>query len=121
LAMGYDYIMGRTGVDGQGMAPPSIFFGGRSLRCCYTDPAGKGEGPKIDHGADGQSPGCLSKLRHVGDWVEFSLRDGVLRAVDHKRRQFCWENRVSAGERWVPTVAWTGALPLPMYRLIMAP
>ena len=41
LGMGYDYIMGRTGEYG-GVAPPSIFYGGRSLRCCYSEPGGEG-------------------------------------------------------------------------------
>eukprot|EP01052_Picozoa_sp_SAG31_P000072 SAG31_NODE_2_length_46263_cov_45.908043_42_plen_294_part_00 len=106
LCMGYDYIMGRSS-SGK-MAPPSIFYGGRSLRCCFSDPDYGDEGPKIDHSDDGRSPGRLAKLRHLGDWVEFNLQGGVLRAVDHKHGHFCWGRRVPMNEVWVPTVAWTG-------------
>ena len=106
LDMGYDFIMGRTGTEG-GTAPKSIFYGGRSLRCCFSEPSNC-DGPQIDHGPDLRSPGRLAKLRHAGDWVEFSLRGGELRAVDHRRQTFVWHARVSEGEIWVPTLAWTG-------------
>lgn len=37
LEMGYHYIMGRAGEDGS-LAPPSRFYGGRSQRCCFSEP-----------------------------------------------------------------------------------
>ena len=63
----------------------------------------------MDVGPDGRSPGTLAKLRHVGDWVEFWLHDGQVRATDHAGRTHVWGMRVADGEVWVPTVAWTGS------------
>lgn len=129
LEMGYHYIMGRrldadgfiqtssraTPNDGGGrVAPRSIFYGGRSRRCCFATPtvhrsSGGPSGPTIDTGRDGKSPATLARLRHVGDWVEFALRDGVLSATDHTGNSHVWGVRVQDGEIWVPTVAWTGS------------
>lgn len=81
LEMGYHYLMGR-GLDadgsiqtspppggGGGVAPRSIFYGGRSRRCCFATPTPHSRGPTVDTGPDGRTPGTLAKLRHVGDWV----------------------------------------------------
>ena len=48
-------------------------------------------------------------LGHAGDWVEFWLVDGQLRATDHAGHTHVWGMRVEAGEVWVPTLAWTGS------------
>ena len=69
----------------------------------------RASGPQIDQGPDGRSPGKLAKLRHCGDWVEFSLRGGVLVATDHTGNVYTWGAGVTAGESWVPTIAWTGS------------
>ena len=37
--------------------------------------------------------GMLAKLRHVGDWVEFSLLDGELSATDHTGHAHTWGMR----------------------------
>jgi hypothetical protein len=114
LDMGYHYILGRSGATagldepGVVVAPRSIFYGGRSRRCCFADPGAYSTGPQIDPGPSGRSPGTLAKLRYVGDWVEFSLQDGTLSAIDHIGQEFVWNARVDDGETWVPTVAWTG-------------
>ena len=60
LETGYHYIMGRRlGADGEvrvdcsggvGMAPRSIFYGGRSRRCCFAPPAMQ-EGASIHQAA----------------------------------------------------------------------
>ena len=94
---------------GGGVAPRSIFYGGRSRRCCFATPTAHSSGPSIDTGPDGNSPGMLAKLRHVGDWVEFSLVGGQLRATDHAGKTHVWGMQVEEGEIWVPTVAWTGS------------
>jgi hypothetical protein len=129
LEMGYHYLMGRrfdadgfiqtsprAAPNGSGgrVAPRSIFYGGRSRRCCFATPtahraSGGPSGPTIDTGRDGKSPATLAKLRKVGDWVEFALRDGVLSATDHTGHSHAWGARVEDGEIWVPTVAWTGS------------
>ena len=125
LKMGYHYIMGRRlGADGEvrvdgsgglGMAPRSIFYGGRSRRCCFAPPTMQAgvsiqpSGPSIDMGANSASPGKLAKLRNVGDWVEFSLFDGQLRATDYTGQTHVWGARMGHGQIWVPTVAWTGS------------
>ena len=89
-----------------GDAPPSIFYGGGSCRCVYS--LGDGTGPKIDDGRDASGPGRLSKMRRVGNWVEFSLRGGVLRGRDFRGRTFVWQRELPPGEVWWPTVAWAG-------------
>ena len=125
LEMGYHYIMGRRiDADGEiqtspsgsqpggegGLAPCSIFYGGRSRRCCFAMPTANSSGPSIDMGHDGSSPGSLAKLRNQGDWVEFWLVGGTLRATDHAGRTHVWGSlRVRDGEIWVPTLAWTGS------------
>ena len=79
-------------------------------RCCFAPPTMQSSGPSIDMGHDGSSPGKLAKLRAVGDWVEFSLLvDGRLRGTDHTGGSFLWGTHVTEGERWVPTMAWTGS------------
>jgi hypothetical protein len=119
LEMGYNFIMGR-GLDANGdiqmspghggvLAPRSIFYGGRSRRCVFANPSATNIGPSIDMGPDGSSPGMLAKLRHVGDFVEFSLVDGQLRATDHTGHTHTWGVELEAGEFWVPTMAWTGS------------
>ncbi|CAK0892836.1 unnamed protein product [Prorocentrum cordatum] len=87
----------------------SMFYGGRSLRCCFS--TGDSSGPRIDYvQADGRLvDACLSRLRHVGDWVEFHLSAGVLSAVDFKGHTFVWSGRLPAGTAWYPTLAWTGS------------
>ena len=87
LEMGYHYMMGRR-LDavgeiqisppaggggagsgdggGGGRAPRSIFYGGRSRRCCFATPSAQSSGPTMDVGPDGRSPGILAKLRHLG-------------------------------------------------------
>lgn len=84
LEMGYHYMMGRRldadgeiqisppasvggGAEGGGMAPRSIFYGGRSRRCCFSTPSAQSSGPTMDVGPDGRSPGILAKLRHPGE------------------------------------------------------
>ena len=123
LEMGYNYMMGRRcDADGSiqtsalaapggggGVAPRSIFYGGRSRRCCFATPTAHSSGPSIDMGRDGRSPATLAKLRRVGDWVEFSLAEGSLSATDHAGHTHAWGTRVADGEVWVPTVAWTGS------------
>ena len=44
----------------------------------------------------------------VGNWVEFSLRGGVLRGRDFRGRTFVWQRELPPGEVWWPTVAWAG-------------
>ena len=51
----------------------------------------------------------LTLTRCAGDWVEFVLVDGTLRATDYAGQTFVWGTRVAEGEVWVPTVAWTGS------------
>ena len=51
----------------------------------------------------------LTLARCPGDWVEFALVDGTLRATDYAGQTFVWGTRVAEGEVWVPTVAWTGS------------
>lgn len=123
LEMGYHFMMGRRfDQDGAiqmssnaapgsagGVAPRSIFYGGRSRRCCFATPTTHSSGPTSDTGRDGRSPGKLAKLRHLGDWVEFSVVGGELRATDHTGHSHVWGARVEDGEIWVPTVAWTGS------------
>ena len=119
LDMRYHYIMGRRidangdarldGGDAGRAAPRSIFYGGRSRRCCFATPTLQYSGPSIDMGHDGSSPGKLAKLKHVGDWVEFSLSAGRLCATDHTGHSFLWGTQVGEGELWVPTMAWTGS------------
>ena len=126
LQMGYHYMLGRRiDADGEiqtsptpsstqpggggGDAPRSIFYGGRSRRCCFATPTASASGPIIDMGHDGSSPGSLAKLRHVGDWVEFWLIAGSLRATDHNGKTHVWGMQVQDGEIWVPTLAWTGS------------
>jgi len=103
LDTGYCFIMGRE------LAPASIFFGGRSLRCCYS--IGNGEGPRIDYGPRPRilRGGRLMKLRALGDWVEFQVLDGMVQAHDNSGYTFQWGARLSEGELWKPTVAWTGS------------
>ena len=119
LEMGYNYIMGRR-LDAKGeiqmspgsggvLAPRSIFYGGRSRRCVFANPSAMSVGPSIDMGPDGNSPGMLAKLRRIGDWVEFSLVDGQLRATDYTGHTHVWGVEVGDGETWVPTMAWTGS------------
>ena len=84
LEMGYHYMMGRRldadgeiqisppaggggGGEGGGMAPRSIFYGGRSRRCCFATPSAQSSGPTMDVGPDGRSPGILAKLRNLGE------------------------------------------------------
>ena len=100
MGLGCNFIMGRSD------APPSIFYGGGSCRCVYS--LGDGTGPKIDDGRDASGPGRLSKMRRVGNWVEFSLRGGVLRGRDFRGRTFVWQRELPPGEVWWPTVAWAG-------------
>ena len=124
LEMGYHFIMGRrldadgcvqmsaradSGSVGGRLAPRSIFYGGCSRRCVFATPTEHSGGPTIDTGPDGRSPGKLAKLRHVGDWVEFALVGGTLRATDHAGQTHVWGKGVEDGEVWVPTVAWTGS------------
>ena len=119
---GYHYIMGRhLEADGDIQLSPhpagdacrvatrSIFYGGRSRRCVFATPTENSCGLAIDAGADGRSPDRLAKLRRVGDWVEFALVGGVLRATDYTGKAFVWGTRVEEGEIWVPTLAWTGS------------
>lgn len=123
LGMGYHYMMGRR-IDADGeiqtspsalpdaggsLAPRSIFYGGRSRRCVFATPGLHSNGPTMDMGPDGNSPSTLAKLRHVGDWVEFSIMSGTLRATDHRGQTHVWGTQVEEGEVWVPTLAWTGS------------
>lgn len=103
LDMGYHFIMGRE------LAPASIFYGGRSLRCCFSH--GDGKGPALDYGLPSgpQTDFRMSRLCKKGDWVEFHLTDGVVRATDFSGRTFQWFSRMGADEIWQPTVAWTGS------------
>jgi len=103
LDTGYCFIMGRE------LAPTSIFYGGRSLSCCYS--VGNQEGPRIDYGPlpGIQRGGRLKKLRALGDWVEFQLSNGMVQAQDFSGCTFQWGSRLSEGELWKPTVAWTGS------------
>ena len=117
LALGCNFLMGRED------APPSIMYGGGSCRCVYT--RGDGSGPQIDQGrvadvaaAGAGRPGRLSKMLKVGDWVEFSLRGGVLHGRDCKGREFIWWRRVLPGEVWWPTVTWAG---IRQWRVRIAP
>mmetsp|Transcript_36885 Transcript_36885/g.50430 ORF Transcript_36885/g.50430 Transcript_36885/m.50430 type:complete len:261 (+) Transcript_36885:62-844(+) len=100
---GYSYIMGRDS------GPPSIFYGGYSLRCCYS--LGDGQGPRIDYGtSSGPQVGArLAKLRHAGDWVEFRVQDGIVSARDYAGGTFQWNAHLGTDERWQPAVAWTGS------------
>ena len=77
--------------------------------CSASYPTMHSSGPSIDPGVDGRSPSQLAKLKRVGDWVEFSLVQGRLRATDHTGRTHVWGARVEDGEVWVPTLAWTGS------------
>eukprot|EP01046_Picozoa_sp_COSAG06_P061730 COSAG06_NODE_13655_length_1234_cov_1.755947_2_plen_70_part_01 len=36
---------------------------------------------------------------------------GMLSAVDHTGQEYEWGAHVADGELWVPTMAWTGAVP----------
>jgi len=103
LATGYGFIMGRK------LAPASIFFGGYSMRCCAS--RGDGQGPVVDYGpvAGPQMDYQMSPLRAAGDWVEFRLDEGTLRARDSGGRGFLWAAKLTAGEVWRPTVAWSGS------------
>mmetsp|Transcript_38464 Transcript_38464/g.107160 ORF Transcript_38464/g.107160 Transcript_38464/m.107160 type:complete len:276 (-) Transcript_38464:249-1076(-) len=103
LEEGYSYIMGRE------RAPPSLFYGGNSCRCCFA--VGDGSGPRIDYAQrDGRLVEMtLSKLRRAGDWVEFHLRRGVLSSIDFAGKTFQWSSHVPVGTVWYPTVAWTGS------------
>lgn len=103
LETGYSFIMGRE------LAPPSIFYGGMNVRCCCS--RGDGEGPRIDFGP-GSGPQIatrMAKLRIAGDWVEFQLSNGNVRAHDFSGRSFQWGARLRQGEIWKPTMAWTGS------------
>mmetsp|Transcript_106144 Transcript_106144/g.236889 ORF Transcript_106144/g.236889 Transcript_106144/m.236889 type:complete len:261 (-) Transcript_106144:16-798(-) len=104
LETGYCFIMGRD------LAPASIFYGGRSLRCCFSN--GFGEGPRIDYGPSSgvQVEGRLSRLSNVGDWVRFDvLKGGQVEAHDMAGRSMRWGFRIQEGDLWQPTVAWTGS------------
>lgn len=103
LDQGYSFIMGRE------LGPPSIFYGGRSLRCCYS--LGDDKGPRIDYGtSEGPQVGtCLARLRHVGDWVDFQVKEGVVFARDFAGGTFKWHAQISPGEIWQPALAWTGS------------
>lgn len=103
LGAGYEYIMGR------GAAPPSMFYGGRSLRCCLSN--GDSTGPRVDYVQEDQIfvDVRMSRLRMPGQWVEFHLQRGTLRARDFAGGAFQWSVSVPDGEVWLPTVAWTGS------------
>jgi len=103
LDRGYSYIMGRDS------GPPSMFYGGCNLCCCYS--LGDGQGPRTDYGTSSGPDvgGRLAKLRDAGDWVEFRVQDGTVSAQDYAGGAFQWNARLGTDERWQPAVAWTGS------------
>lgn len=104
LDSGYSFIMGRD------LAPASIFYGGRSLRCCFS--RGTGQGPVIDYGTSSgtaQVEGRLARLLVAGDWVQFEVANGVVSASDMTGQSFQWGSTIKGRDVWQPTVAWTGS------------
>lgn len=103
MAIGYGFIMGRE------HAPASIVYGGSSCRCAFS--RGDGQGLRIDYGPGGgiQVEGRLAKLRNAGEWVDFHVSNGSVRAQDFQDNVFEWGAKLQPEELWQPTVAWTGS------------